>query len=147
LIRAFTGPDGLTDFQTRWAAMRMLAVQPIADTWRSGCAYGIDTIAARLGEAIDVEFLELYLPMAHHNGTLVYDLARKSKVVQCPKRATTAAAYRARNERMVKGADQLVAFVWKDEFYRSGEWMTINIAAKQDIEIVKFVIPKGRTEG
>jgi len=142
LIRAFTGPTDLTLHQRRWAAMRMLAVQPIDEVWRSGCAHGIDSIAARLAVAIACD-LELFIPNAAHNGTLVYDLARKAeKVVRCPGRSTTSGTYRIRNKMMCAGADRLVAFVWKDEFYRSGEWMTINLARQAGIEVTMLIIPQ-----
>lgn len=144
MIRAFTGPTDLTPHQRRWAAMRMLAMQPVDGVWRSGCAFGIDTVAARLAVAVGLE-LELFVPDAKHNGSLVLDLIGYAhKIVRCPMKSTVSGTYRIRNKMMNAGADRLAAFVWQDEFYRSGEWMTINLAKASDIEVVTFVIPTGR---
>jgi hypothetical protein len=83
-------------------------------------------------------------------------------VIRCPKAdGTVAGAYRLRNNWMIRGADltmdgafgvdaeaarpadRLHAFVKDEDFYRSGEWMTINIARKAGVEIVKDVLPRG----
>jgi len=149
MIRAFTGPSQLTPLQRRWAILSMLE-QPSADVWRSGAAHGLDTVAARLAITLETD-LELYVPAANHNETLVRQLApQATQVIRCPHRATTSDSYRSRNEIMVTGAvgprliepsDQLQAFVLKPNFYRSGEWMTINIALKRGIEVIKVILP------
>jgi hypothetical protein len=86
MIRAFTGPTELTPRQLRWSALRMLGCQPYAEVWRSGCAYGIDTLAAWLAFATEAD-LELYVPAAPHNEVMVSYLAPRSadRVVTCPK--------------------------------------------------------------
>jgi hypothetical protein len=142
VIRAFTGPSLLTREQRSWVARRIL-VEPVADVWRSGAAYGVDSIAARLALAVEAD-LELYVPFAPHNGTLVMNLApQATKVVRCTKMSTNAACYRHRNTLMVKGSDHLLAFVKKpaDEYYRSGEWMTIGIARRLGIPVEVVTIP------
>jgi hypothetical protein len=140
VIRAFTGPTELTSEQKLWVAQQMLDTTQ-ATVYRSGCAYGVDTVAAYLALAVGAD-LELYVPFAHHNGTLVMRTAvEATAVIRCPKMSTMPLAYRRRNTMMVHGADHLMAFVWQDKFYRSGEWMTINIARKRGIPFSLKVIP------
>ena len=50
-------------------------------------------------------------------------------------------AYRRRNEQLVEHADVLVAGVHSTRFYRSGEWMTINIAKKRRVPVRFEVVP------
>lgn len=126
--------------------MRMLSVQPVADIWRSGCAKGIDTVAAYLAVGIGAQ-LELFIPAAPHNMIMVDDLRNSAVVHNCLERTTAPASYRQRNKMLVGAkealTDQLVAFVWQDAFYRSGEWMTINLSHKAGVEVMTFVIPQG----
>jgi hypothetical protein len=42
---------------------------------------------------------------------------------------------------MVEGADELIAFVRSHTFYRSGEWMTINLAKAHRVRIEMALIP------
>lgn len=148
MIRAFTGPTFLTEKQARWAALRMLAVQPVADVWRSGCAYGIDTLAAWLAVGVNAD-LEFYQPAAPYNQEVVRSLVGHEGVVvkRCVAADTNPSSYRNRNNAMLQGADQLVAFVKKpaDEYYRSGEWMTINIARTHHIETQVYQLPGSKS--
>jgi hypothetical protein len=143
VIRAFTGPSTLTHEQRVWVARRIL-VEPLADTWRSGAAFGVDTVAAYLAVALEAE-LQLFLPAARHNEVMVDSLITRPGVlvIRCAKLATLSATYRRRNDVMVKGSDHLLAFVKKGkaEWYRSGEWMTINIARKHGIPVTVVSIP------
>jgi hypothetical protein len=41
---------------------------------------------------------------------------------------------------MLEYADELMAYVRQGMFYRSGEWMTINLAEKRGIPAVKLLI-------
>jgi hypothetical protein len=138
VIRAFTGPTELTAEQKLWVAQQML-VAPQATVYRSGCAYGVDTVAAYLALAVGVD-LELYVPSAPHNATLVTQRLA-TFVIRCPKMSTMPLTYRRRNSMMIHAADHLMAFVWKDKFYRSGEWMTINIARTRGVPFDLKVIP------
>lgn len=150
MITAFTGPTDLTSKQQFWCA-RQIALYAKTGVWRSGCAYGLDTIAAYMAIAFDQE-LELYVPFANHNGTLVTELARNAHVIRCDKGGTTALTYRIRNNDMVRGrrsdngvqAHRLLAFVHSSEYYRSGEWMTINIARAANVrdETFRLIIRK-----
>jgi predicted Rossmann fold nucleotide-binding protein DprA/Smf involved in DNA uptake len=143
VIRAFTGPSSLTHEQTVWVARRIL-VEPVADTWRSGAAYGIDSVAAYLAVAMGAE-LELFVPAAKHNEELVDTLITRNGVlvIRCGSKHSQSETYRRRNKLMVKGSDHLLAFVKfeKTEWYRSGEWMTINIARKLGIPVKVVPIP------
>jgi hypothetical protein len=133
----------LTHEQRVWVARRIL-VEPFADVWRSGAAHGVDTVVAYLAVALGAE-LQLFMPAAKHNEVLVDSLITRPGVlvIRCAKLSTAAATYRRRNEVMVKGSDHLLAFVLKGkaEFYRSGEWMTINIARQQGIPVTVVPIP------
>lgn len=146
MIVAFTGPSSLTREQelvvTRY--MNKLALDGERDTWRSGAAYGVDTVAARHAVLpnIGVLVVELYVPAAPHNDELVKELTGIATIIRCPVRAEP---YRIRNKMMIDGlrktrADVLVAFVKSDKFYRSGEWMTVNIAKAYGVQVDLNVI-------
>jgi len=143
MIVAFTGPSYLYREQELAVVARMeeLDYQERNGgefvTWRSGCAYGVDTIAARQAILSDVLSIEMYVPAAIHNHDLVEELGERVRVIRLP---VTSEPYRKRNEAMVTGADLLVAFVKSRSFYRSGEWMTVNIARKLGVEVDLNVI-------
>lgn len=148
MIAAFTGPSSLTREQELSVVTRMEEIdyqeRGTNDfaTWRSGCAYGVDTIAARQAVLSDVLVVELYVPAAPHNTELVEELTGIATIIRCPVRAEP---YRIRNQMMIDGlrktrADVLVAFVKSAEFYRSGEWMTVNIAKAYGVEVDLNVI-------
>lgn len=140
MIRAFTGPSDLTNPEKRWVAGWVAALPP-ADEIRTGMAKGVDSVAALISMRLCPDAVHvLYRPAARHNADLL-DLLSGVLIVECPTRATTAASYRIRNTMMVDGADELVAFVRNRQFYRSGEWMTINIAKKHNVKIEMVVIP------
>lgn len=148
MIRSFTGPSDLNDQEKAWVASVILGLQnrDPAALWRSGTAYGVDTIVARLAEVFSIPF-ELYVPVARHNDSLVEeqkDLA--NAVIYAPARVSTSDSYRIRNKLLVEGSDQLLAFVWQpnEEFYRSGEWMTINIAKQYEVPTTIVQILNGR---
>jgi hypothetical protein len=131
MIRSYTGPSSLTFQQKRQVALDILR-RPIkgGDVWRSGCAYGVDSIVAYLTCVVDVE-LELFIPAAGHNYTMVEELRPGAlQTIYAPQRRNPAESYRIRNQMMVRDSGELMAFVFDEQFYRSGEWMTINIAKK-----------------
>jgi hypothetical protein len=105
---------------------------------RTGAAHGVDTIAAVTSiRKWPKKKHQVYVPTGAHNEELVQAMAEKGAVIiQC-------GSYRNRNERMVIGADRLVAFVRAERFYRSGEWMTINIARRAGVPVKLLLIPVG----
>jgi hypothetical protein len=145
IIRAFTGPTFLNEDQADLVEMTILGLEQ-PDVVRTGLAKGVDTMACHTNyfQWQDARHV-LYVPAAKHNDKLrLYieenPLRRDVEVIKCPERESAASAYRRRNEMMVHQATELVAFVYKDEFYRSGEWMTINIARKEGTPVTMFKI-------
>jgi hypothetical protein len=150
VIAAFTGPSRLTDCESRWALDQIRGL-PWAEVARSGCADGLDTLVAYHKASATTE---LYVPAGRHNERLV-ELARPARgfrIIECP---ASAEPYRIRNEWLLMGepvpaptflarawADVLHAFLRRPDFYRSGEWMTVNIARRLGIEVVKHLIPQ-----
>ena len=137
MIVAFTGPSHLNREQELSVVARMesLAYEHSdgLDTWRSGCAYGVDTIAARQAILSGILGVELFVPAAPHNDKLVEELADRARIVRLP--SGQADPYRRRNEAMILSASLLVAFLKRPTFYRSGEWMTVNIAHKFGVQV------------
>jgi hypothetical protein len=141
---AFTGPSKVTKEERRLVEMAVGALlEPSAIL--TGCAYGVDTVAAlaaadTYGDSVQHR---LYVPARKHNAELP-ELVRAAGVepviIRCPNALSATGAYRARNEWMVEDADALIAFVAKPHFYRSGEWMTINIAYSRAIPVQLVVL-------
>jgi hypothetical protein len=146
IVRAFTGPSTLTEEQIDVIWDHALAL-PQPDVARTGLAYGVDSVVA---ECMYREYHDtkhsLFRPAAPHNDKLLAWLTsgalpnRKVEVIDCPAREDRASAYRRRNEMMVHNATELVAYVRESEFYRSGEWMTINIARKEGMPVTIYKI-------
>jgi hypothetical protein len=144
IIRAFTGPTVLTENQVEFIEAAILDLDGYPDEVRTGCAYGVDTIAA------NVQWFEFpharhkfYVPAAGYNERLVewFEPHGNTEIIRCPSRESQTNAYRRRNEMMVHGATELIAFIHQPKFYRSGEWMTINIAKKANVFVYSFVLP------
>lgn len=146
MIAVFTGPSSLSRTQELFVVKTMEALEPSEmDTWRSGCAFGVDTIAAHQAVLAGILNVELYVPAAPHNDKLVEELSGRVKIIQCSRNRSvtnynSADSYRVRNEMMTNGASKLVAFVKSSVFYRSGEWMTINIAKRLSVPVELNVI-------
>jgi hypothetical protein len=147
MIAAFTGPSKLTREQELTVVKELDIVSDKYDVWRSGCAFGVDTIVAHQAD-LDGRKIELYVPAAGHNEALIDELEHERQIIECPAGLNP---YRVRNETMVGGwtrgtllhypkADLLVAFLKSATFYRSGEWMTVNIAKRLGVPIVQIVI-------
>lgn len=138
---SFTGPSGLTAAQVEFAE-RTLTKYREATEWTTGGARGLDTVAHRMGFSVAPDAVHrLVIPAAPFNGDVLnmgYD-----HLVRMPPAKDRTTAYRARNEKLVVFAERglLVAFVRWAEFYRSGEWMTINIAKKRDVPVDRYVLP------
>jgi hypothetical protein len=115
---AFTGPSRLGPRAAAWARNELRAMRrddPDA-IWRSGGALGLDSLVVEEGATVD-----LIVPATRSWNRDLLALGPRN-VVRVP------GGYRDRNTELVRGADRLHAFVWSPTFYRSGEWMTINIA-------------------
>lgn len=142
-IRAFTGPSKLSPEEI--AALKSSLRTELefdADTYRTGAAYGLDTIAAQVCmKAAPKAHHSIFVPDAPHNVLAVRRLeAKGAKILRCASFETPARAYRERNERMLDGATELVAVLRSETFYRSGEWMTVRIAERRGIPVVTFII-------
>jgi hypothetical protein len=157
VIYAFTGPTELTPEQSESVLRIVRDLRPMPEEIRTGGAKGWDVLVAE--EAVKE------WPGAHHVLCLpdapfdekgvrrVVDLAlqkrvRKLSVIFCPRCVDLAGTYRSRNNALICGrdsvlprcSDTLVAGVFHEKFYRSGEWMTINIAARAGCEIRRVVL-------
>jgi hypothetical protein len=122
----------------RWVASWVAALGP-ADEIRTGMADGVDTVAALISmRTLPTARHTLYQPHARHNAQLPTRLPDNIEIVACPDGPEP---YRIRNRMMVEGADELIAFVRSHTFYRSGEWMTINLAKAHRVRIEMALIP------
>ena len=92
----------------------------------SGGAFGIDTVVAEEAMGLDLD-LVLVVPEDQIWNKGLFDVPRRHGSVEL---IEVKGHYRDRNERMVRECDMLVACLLKPVFYRSGEWMTKNIATK-----------------
>lgn len=136
---AFTGPSKLSPSETKHAAAVVTALdEPTEIT--TGAAAGWDMAIAEA--AIEV------WPLVHHRVVCPgapYDrigldrLIRRAgelrlerfTVVNLPADLTAAGSYRVRNVVLLDYADVLSAAVRNLDYYRSGEWMTVNLAKKR----------------
>lgn len=133
MIVAFTGPTKLSREQELVVVRELDVIDEKYGIWRSGCAFGVDTIAAHQA-ALDDRAIELFVPQGSHNEGLVEELRAYSRVIWCH------GDYRTRNEMMVLGSDLLIAVLKSDKFYRSGEWMTVNIAKRAGVPVQNILI-------
>lgn len=142
-VRAFTGPSKLSDEQVEFVEDVLNTLDEV-DEVRTGAANGLDSIAAHL-QWYEYPAIRhrLFVPGAPHNKKLVNHMGNELdvEVVQCPKLSTFSDTYRRRNEMMLDGATELEAFTFNERFYRSGEWMTINIARRLGVKVTIHVIP------
>jgi hypothetical protein len=146
IVRTFTGPTRLSENQVEFVENTINGLMDTPDEVRTGAAEGLDTIAAWLQW---FEYPEarhkLFVPSAYRNAKLValFGAHENVEVIYCPRRSPSGGlAYRMRNEMMLDGATELQAFVTSADFYRSGEWMTINIAHKLGIPVHIWVLPR-----
>ena len=144
-IRAVTGPSHLTPRQRVFVAATLEDLSyPPPTEFRSGAADGVDTIAAYRALELWPEIAHtLYVPDGHHNFHLSEHWEHDR--VYVPAGHDPAESYRLRNAAMVAGASELLAFLFRPTFYRSGEWMTVGIAGRAGVRVVKVILPP-RTE-
>lgn len=152
---AFTGPSKLTTTQLVWASENLdrlpLRIGGEPDVVVTGGAPGLDMLAAWAAcrRWPHAEYV-VVVPAAPYAEAEVARLVKRFgvTVLKAPDRATPAEAYRARNLLMVAttqgvapGDDcYLAAFLKSDRFYRSGEWMTVNLA-RGHLRIEPFLLP------
>lgn len=132
---AFTGPSHLSAYQAATARRVLRGLQSPSSlvTWRSGGAYGLDTLVVEeAGPNVDVC---MFVPVGYRYNTSLLTAFDVADTVYVE------GGYRARNEALVKDADILHAFLWRDTFYRSGEWMTVNIARRAGIPVDIHLLP------
>jgi hypothetical protein len=146
MVRVFTGPSDLSERQAALVSAIIAGLEFDADIYRTGAANGVDTIAAKICLLKHPEANHsVYVPAAPHNEAVVrFAQARGAKILRCADRGTPAKSYRERNERMLDSADELVAILHRPEFYRSGEWMTVNIAERRGVRVRKFLLTNNR---
>jgi hypothetical protein len=134
-VRAFTGPSKLTLEQEAHVRRIVRDLGAVGED-RSGAAYGVDTVVALNTIA---RRLALVVPVGYPYNEPLVALSRHERpriVIEYVR-----GGYRARNEALVAPARELHAFVRSSEFYRSGEWMTINIAERRGVKVVTYVLP------
>lgn len=144
----FTGPSQLTEAQ-REAALAVVASLREPSEITTGAAAGWDmAVAFAAIEAWPQAHHRVVCPGAPYDGHSLDRLIRRAgelrlplfTVISMPPQRTTSETYRARNEAMLDHGDVLVAAVRSLVYYRSGEWMTANVAKKRGlpIEFVDF---------
>lgn len=127
---AFTGPSSISAQNVE--QVRYVVDRLDADEYMSGCAFGVDSVAAlAVVESHPGKKLILAVPAAHHNVDLVKQLRSEPNVEVHQvdgNYARPGGAYMARNDFMVEWCTELQAFLRRGSFYRSGEWATVNRA-------------------
>lgn len=129
VIYSFTGPSKLSLTNQRYCE-DILSALPMSVTRRSGGAYGLDTLVAL---SAPPENIHLFVPAGERFNELLLDLGAVVTYVH--------GGYRVRNKFLVHGSNILHAFVHSPSFYRSGEWMTINIAKRLRMPVEFHLLP------
>lgn len=105
----------------------------------TGGAPGLDCFAARYALHLwPLAEHHVITPHASYDTVGVQWLASQgATVTQAPAATTPALAYRYRNAAMLEPHEEteLIACLRSPEFYRSGEWMTVNIAYKARVPV------------
>lgn len=150
---AFTGPTVLTPAQRQHAVTVIEALETPGEVTTGG-ARGIDMLAAAL--AIDLwpdALHRVVVPAAPFDRLGVGLLQHRHPALLVVEAPEGVEPYRVRNNLMLSSfADKLVAFVkrhgepdadhvLRPTFYRSGEWMTINLARRLSMPVRLEVLP------
>jgi hypothetical protein len=126
---AFTGPH-TAGYELRPYVYECLkALDPAPTVIITGCAHGIDTLAAE-GALLHKELVKRF-------EVLAVSAERNVEIVTVYPRMSTD-PMRGRNEYMVSRCDVLAAFPLTREYVRGGTWMTINIAKRAQRPVVWF---------
>lgn len=139
---AFTGPSRLTARERDHAATVVQGLQEGTE-FSTGCASGWDvSVALAALRALPDAKHRVIIPAASYDElsvgiwtTLAVEVGCRTEVLRMP---LTPEPYRRRNEMLVAYCDVLVAAVHGTTFYRSGEFMTVNIARRAGVP-VQFV--------
>lgn len=150
---AFTGPSHITYEQMEYVDGVVRRLSPPPSELTTGAASGVDSLCYTAGlHAWPTAYHRVVIPAAPWNEELqeLFELTGNLsiEVIRMPpvqaftdESQRRRRAYRARNERMLDHADELVAFVkGTGSFYRSGEWMTIRIAERRGIPVIKHLL-------
>jgi hypothetical protein len=131
---SFTGPSMLTPDQERLSRVYLRGVREAFPgmLWRSGGAFGFDTLVVEEAEEcrLVVPKYRLWNRALRHHPAVV-------EVVEVD------GGYRERNTALVDGSAFLVAGLKSPRFYRSGEWMTVNIAKRLGLNRQMLMLPSG----
>lgn len=137
---SFTGPTRLTQTQVEFVAARVRALPP-PDEVTTGGAPGVDMLVANVALSAWPSAVHRVIvpapPAPHAEAAVTALVARGAYVIVAP---AGREPYRLRNEELVAHGD-LVAFVRRATFYRSGEWMTVNIARALGVPVQLEVLP------
>ena len=147
MIYGVTGPSTITHSQEDIVEDVLRRCLKKGDTLVSGAAEGVDTVAAMVAVELGVR-VHLVVPDAPHNERLVEILSNAAGLVKIermprqPNNEHYRTAYMQRNDRLVEliRAGELLAFLRGLDFYRSGEWATVNRANKAGVPVHKELI-------
>lgn len=153
---AFTGPSSLTQSQVSLVRSTVHRLSPAPSEITTGCAAGVDTtvaleamtawpnalhrIVVPRGVPHNEELVEVFQNLYKHTSPVDIEIVEMPWISDGDELGRRRRSYRARNTRMLEYADELMAYVRQGMFYRSGEWMTINLAEKRGIPAVKLLI-------
>jgi hypothetical protein len=140
---AFTGPTDLTS-EERVALACEFRLLPVPEEVTTGGAPGLDMLAAEtLCYLYPYICHRIVYPVSPYARQEVGDLAARFPSLVLVEAPSGKEPYRDRNERMLDFADELIAVLRSDTFYRSGEWMTVNIAKRRGIPVAIYNLATG----
>jgi hypothetical protein len=144
---AFTGPSKLAEADRKSVRETLQALardRPAPTHITTGGARGVDVLVAELALGLwPFAKHRVIVPDAPYDREAVAWLEISgAEIVRAPTAVSPAGAYRIRNEAMLVPHDDttLFAFLRSLDFYRSGEWMTVNIAKKAGLPVFKFTL-------
>lgn len=148
---AFTGPARLSDADRAQARSAVAALSDGTEFTTGACSGWDVTCAALALELWPAARHRIVCPADSYDEAGVVTLARLAShyaaeaftVIRLARLDPAADPYRARNEVLVSHGDLLVAGVRSPRFYRSGEWMTVNIAHRAAVPVRLIELPKG----
>jgi len=155
----FTGPSSINKEQEQFVRDVVRRLSPPPSEITTGAADGVDTISCLEGlEAWPTALHRVVVPVAPHNEGLIEALEivnqdgqflgnERVQILRMPyihgddEANRRRRAYRARNRHMLEFGDELIALLRSMSPYRSGELMTMNIAADLNVPVFKILLP------